>query len=314
MDKIDVQHFLNISQSKTYDVIVVGAGPAGVSAAIVASRNGAKVLLLEQEYCLGGMWTSGFVNPMFDHKNKEGLLAEIKAELEQKNLWGGFWDQSFIYEYMKVLLEEKCIEAGVEFLYDTKYIGAITDGNRVKGVYVTNIEGVIACYAKIVIDASGDGCVAADAGAEWHLGEGESHSHDTCQAMTLMFLVTGIPEKYKKGLIIYDIVESAFKKQGLGYHLNFDKPYLIPLPNCDCAVIQLTHMLGYDPLSAKARTDATVEGRKQMIRVFEALHDFDDDFKNLDLVSSAPLLGIRESRRIIGEYYLTDDDVIIADN
>lgn len=295
---------------EAYDVIVVGAGPSGSAAAIAAGRGGAKTLLIEQEYCLGGMWTSGFMNPLFDHENKTGLLAELIADLKERNAWGGFWDESFIYEYMKVLLEDKCRAAGTDFLFDTKYLGVKQENGRVEGVYVTNIEGITFYPCKIVIDATGDGAVSVDAGASWYIGEGEGYSDTTCQAMTLMFLVAGIPEAYRDGGIIYDAVEEAFRKQGKDRHLNFDRPYIIPVPRSDYAVVQLTHMHRFSPLSAKARTEATKDGRRQLLEVFEALKEYHDDFKNLSLISSAPLLGIRESRRILGEYYLTEEDVI----
>lgn len=291
-----------------FDVIVVGGGPSGSAAAISAARNGAKVLLIEQQNSLGGMWTSGFVNPLFDHENKKGLLAELISDLKKHNAWGGFWNQSFIYEYMKLLLEQKCIDADVTVLYDTKYTGVITDNHRIIGISVNNIEGNSAYKANIVIDASGDAAVAADAGAKWLLG-GDCGA-ESCQSMTLMFLVAGIPEKYHDGLVIYDLAEDAFKRQGLGHHCAFKMPYLIPVPNSDFAVVQLTHMRGYSPLSARERTEAIMEGRRQMIDVFEALRDFDEDFKNLSLIQSAPLLGVRESRRIIGDYTISDEDVI----
>ena len=104
----------------TYDVIVSGGGPSGCAAAIAAARAGASVLLVERQNCLGGMWTSGFVNPLFDAANKGGLLAELIGDLKKADAWGGFWNISFHYEYMKTLLEQKCMEAGVTLLYETQ--------------------------------------------------------------------------------------------------------------------------------------------------------------------------------------------------
>ena len=291
-----------------YDVVVVGGGPSGSAAAIAAGRMGASVLLIEKENCLGGMSTAGFVNPLFDHANKGGLLREYIDELKSRNAWGGFWRESFVYEYMKELLERKCLEAGADLLYDTRYVGAEMDGSRITGVRTENIEGRKTYLGGVVIDASGDGAVAADAGAPWELGD----ENGQCQSMTLMYLIGGLPDKYRNedGLMMYDVLEAAFARQNAGGHSPFARPYLIPIPNSDFAVLQLTHMRGYSPLDAAGRTMAVIEGRRQMIATFEALRDFDEDFKNAYLIQSAPLLGVRESRRILGEYLLTEEDCV----
>lgn len=297
-----------VKEGAPFDVIVVGAGPAGCPAAIAAARAGAKTLLIEKTYCLGGMWTNGYMNPLFDHENKRGILAELIADLKARNAWGGFWNESFQFEVMKRLLDEKCRDAGVEVLVDTTFLDADTDGNTVRGVYVHNIEGITHFPASVVIDASGDASVAASAGVPFHIGDGE-YDPRSCQAMTLMFLVGGIPEKYRDGFMMYEVCEKAFEKQGLGRHLVFDKPFFIPAPHADYANVQLTHMRFFDPLDAFDRSQAVAEGRKQMMEVFEALKNYDDDFKDLTLISSAPSLGIRESRRIVGEYTVTNEDV-----
>lgn len=297
-----------INKHSKYDVIVLGGGPSGSGAAIEAGRNGAKTLLIERQYCLGGMWTSGFVNPLFDFENKTGLIKEIVSDLSQKGNWGGFWDKSFNFEYMKSILEQKCIEAGVDILYDTSYIGLESDGETIKGIYTANIDGITYYEADVFVDATGDACTVEDLGLPYSIGENNTPS--TCQAMTLMFVVSGVPPKYKDGLVIYDLVQNAFNREGKGKKLNFDMPYLIPVPNSNFATIQLTHMHGFSPLCASDRTKAAIDGRRQLMEVYEALKYYDEDFKDLDLVSSAAQLGIRESRRIDGEYCITEEDIM----
>ena len=296
----------DVKVGECYDVIVVGGGPAGSAAAIAAGRAGSRVLLIEQENCLGGMWTSGLLSPLFDADNKTGIMKELVEELTAKNAWGGFWQISYIQEYMKHFLEEKALQAGVTLLYESKYAGVCAENGTVRGVYVRNVEGETYNEGKIVIDATGDGHLAADAGAEWAMGD----ENGNCQSMTLMFLVGGIPEKYKDGFVMYQVLEEAYRKQGLGKHSPFKMPYLIPIPNSNYATVQLTHMDGSVALDAKKRTLAVIEGRRQMIDVFEALKGFDPDFKDLSLIASAAQLGVRESRRIIGDYYITEEDLL----
>lgn len=296
----------DVKVGECYDVIVVGGGPSGSAAAIAAGRAGSRVLLIEQENCLGGMWTSGLLSPLFDADNKTGIMKELVEELTAKNAWGGFWQISYIQEYMKHFLEEKALQAGVTLLYESKYAGVCAENGTVRGVYVRNVEGETYYEGKIVIDATGDGHLAADAGAEWAMGD----ENGNCQSMTLMFLVGGIPEKYKDGFVMYQVLEEAYRKQGLGKHSPFKMPYLIPIPNSNYATVQLTHMDGSVALDAKKRTLAVIEGRRQMIDVFEALKGFDPDFKDLSLIASAAQLGVRESRRIIGDYYITEEDLL----
>ena len=289
-----------------YDAVVVGAGPAGCGAALALGRSGMKTLLIEKFNCLGGAWTTGFMNPFFDCHAKIGIVQELVDELRAKGHFGGFWDISFNYEYMKHILEKKMQAANVDVLYNTTFSRTLVEEKQVYGIVAENIEGRFAVLAKTVFDCTGDGNVAASAGCPFELGVDGDYKE--CQAMTLMFLVGNIPEKYKDGLMIYEKLNAVYEKAGK--QIPFRVPYLIPVPNSHFGVIQFTHMYEYNPLSAEELTKATMEGRQQLIDAFEFLTKYDEEFKDLELITSSSVLGVRESRRIIGEYRVSTDDIL----
>jgi ribulose 1,5-bisphosphate synthetase/thiazole synthase len=120
----------NIPLTGEYDVIVSGGGPAGVMAAIEASRNGARTLLLEVKGCVGGIWTSGLLSWILDHANKTGIMRELEDRLDKMGACSPIDtgnNLAFDVEKMKLLLEIMCHEAGVDVLLHTRVVGAKKD-------------------------------------------------------------------------------------------------------------------------------------------------------------------------------------------
>ena len=196
----DGRHFVEQSRvipvvGKT-DVLVCGAGPAGVAAAIAAARAGASVQLLEMAGCLGGVWTAGLLTKILDAENKIGIMSELleqfatRGSAVAKNTDGTVYDP----EIAKLVLEELCVNAGVKIRLHTRLVGAVTDSsNRVVAVLTESKSGREAWLAERFVDCSGDGDLAAHAGCRFDVGVGVDWN---CQRMSMLALLTGVdPEE-----------------------------------------------------------------------------------------------------------------------
>ena len=165
------------------DVIVCGAGPAGISAAIAAARSGARVKLFEVHGCLGGVWTAGLLTYIFDF-DKPGLTREIIKILDERNARRNQNMSRFVYEpeEMKILLEELCLEAGIEVQLFTRVVAAFPENNRLRTIVTESKAGRQAWRAKVFIDTTGDGDLGALAGCNWEVGQSKDCP---CQPLTM---------------------------------------------------------------------------------------------------------------------------------
>lgn len=292
------------------DVLVVGGGPAGVGAALAASREGAKTLLIERHNVLGGMWTAGLVNPFFEFKGRGWIVTELVERLESLGSWRDVGFRTFDTESMSILLEQMMAEAGAEYWYDVLMVDTIIQGNQVRGVVIECKAGREAILAKVVIDCSGDGDVAARAGAQYELGR---ISDGNMQPMTLMFEVEGIGNVASVGgPALYDQLTEAIKEHQLDVNLPFGRrsnvPWILGLPRTGSAVVQATHVYGLSPLDPRQLTKAISDMREQVSGIIKALQHV-PGYELIRLVRTAPAIGVRETRRILGDYRLTLDDL-----
>lgn len=321
-----------------YDVIVAGGGLAGTSAAISAARLGVSVLLIEKYGFLGGMSTAGLVNPFMASKTSKGvpLVGGLYTEIcDAMNKQNGMLDRAFDPEAMKFVLQELLIESGSELLLHSYAKTPIVRNNKITGLIVDCNSESLSISANTVIDATGDADVSVKAGVPYDYGNSVT---GLSQAMTLMFVVGGVDVKkslmYAKdhndemrfpkpidendvdrmlsGAIgiagFYKHVESA--KNSGELCLNQDMIFFITLPTPGYVVVNTTHVAGYDPTKSTDMTKAEIEGRQQANMLMRFLKKYIPGFENAYLSQTAAQIGIRESRRIKGEYTFTVDDVV----
>ena len=194
------------------DVLVCGGGPAGTAAAIAAARTGANTLLVEQYGYLGGMSTAGLVTPHFDPFLNKGLNQELIQRLTTRKAWGApFWRISFDPEQFKMVSEDMVLESGSDLLYHTFAVAAILEGDRMRGAVIETKSGRFAVLAKVVIDCTGDGDIAARAGAPFEKGRPEDN---LLQPMTMMFRMGGLTVGTDRRHTTFRRVQKAIEETG----------------------------------------------------------------------------------------------------
>lgn len=297
------------------DVLVLGSGPSGLAAAYTAARNGAKVILVEQSGDVGGISTSGLMShwtgscgsPLF---NEILMHSAEENEGEFENKITNIIDP----EKLKTLYLEMLDEVGCRLMLYTFAEDAICDGDKVLGVTVINKSGKTDIYAKITIDATGDGDIAARAGAEFVLGR---ESDGKMQPATLMFKVGGVD--YSQAVFLGSFESTyetpngelqALAKQHIPYPAGHILTYKTTLPGI--VTCNMTNAIEIDGTRAEDLTKATLTCRRQMDDIVRYLREFVPGYENCFVVSSASLIGIRETRHFKGKYTLTEQDILEA--
>jgi hypothetical protein len=308
------------------DVIVVGGGPAGVAAALSAARRGASVRLIEAHGQLGGVWTSGLLSWVLDWGNKDGIMQEIRRELDARGAaYSTDQDSGMAYdpEQMKGVLERACLEAGVKVRLLTRVVACTESAGRLDAVITESASGREAFAADVFVDASGNGDLAAAAGCAFEVGrpstgpgsEGPDRAGET-QPMSLMALVTGIDEA-----AIAPYVEQPGDRWGepktrlakviaeAGGQTSYSMPTIFPLGEGLYAWM-IHHAYRRDAMDAQDLTDATLSGRAEVLDVVAKLRATGGVWSRLRVVTTAACIGVREGRRVRGRYRVSVDDLI----
>ncbi len=306
---------MTVNRELYADVLVLGSGPAGFAAAYTAAKNGADVILVEQSGDVGGISTSGLMSHWTGSCGSP-LFNEILKRSAEKNE-GEFKDELTNIidpEKLKTLYLEMLYDAGCRLMLYTFAEAAICDGNKVLGATVINKSGKADIYANVTVDATGDGDIAASAGARFILGR---ESDNKMQPATLMFKVGGVD--YSRAVFLgsfestYETPQGelqALAKEHIPAPAGHILTYKTTLPGI--VTCNMTNAIEIDGTNADDLTKATLICRRQMDDIVKYLRKFVPGYENCFIVSSASLIGIRESRHFVGKYTLNEQDILDA--
>ena len=301
-----LDHARSVPVSRETDVLVCGGGPAGIAAAVTAAREGSKVLILERHPFLGGVWTAGSLTILLDTERKAGFNAELRRRLHERGastFVAHEWPEWPVYgiEAMKGLLDEIIEEEGIEVQLYTQVVAVAREGRKVTGVFTESKSGREFIKARIVIDTTGDGDVAALAGCAFDMGRAKDGK---TQPMTLYGRIGG----YRGAPVHVEPLRQV--AIDAGFKPSYERVTLFPQPGQPGVfMLMATHLYGCG-IDVRDLTRAEFQGRKEIRKLVEIFKQHaGPEWHDVYLIDTGPFVGVREGRRIRGRYYLTAEDL-----
>jgi len=331
----------NIPIRTVVDVLVVGGGPSGITAAIAAAEDGLRVMLVESRSFVGGNMTIGL--PILGFLGQKGnqiikglpqklidRLAARQASSEHRPCPLHMSLTLVEPESVKTVALEMLTESGVEVLFYTFCAGVVMEGDELKGIIVESKAGREAIMAKVIIDCSGDADVAYRSGVPCEYG----NENGGVQPPTLMFCLGGVDtEKLRLSVAqeprtyLTDFIPAEYfgqnnqfvlvgmrnliqKAQANGLTLATERTILITGLRKGEVWVNMTRVNGVNGTDPESLTYGEIEGRKQIYDIQRYLIEYVPGFENAYFLKTAPFLGIRETRRINGLYTMTREDIM----
>jgi hypothetical protein len=328
-----------------WHVVVVGGGMSGVCAATAAARNGLSVLLVERDGSLGGTMTNGLVGPMMTfHSPTAQVVGGLAQEIVDRLVAlggspGHITDTSryvetitpFDAEAMKLVCQRIVLEAGGTILYNTVMVAVLRDGSVVRGIEVVNKGGISELYGDILIDCTGDADLAYDAGVPCDFGR---PSDGGVQPVSLMFKVSHVDAAalrahlaaHAESLLVPEGGLADYLSQPLNKTAGFQKEFQEAIANGelfierehilffntlfeDEVIVNTSRLTDVNPLDPWQLSVAEGAAREQVVALFDFMRSHIPGFAQARLATVGQRVGVRESRRILGEYTLTEDDI-----
>lgn len=297
-----------------YDIIIVGGGFAGATAAIAAAKRGKDVLLIEKYNALGGAAINCLVMPFMGYfaivdGKREALCGSIFEDIV--NEMNRFLSENKLTEFdeevLKLVLNRMTLKYGVNLLFDTTVTDVRTDNGTITSITVLGKSTIMEFTADVFIDATGDAEFSMLAGCKYNVGrEGDS----LCQPMTLCFRVGGVDKKkYAENREKINPLYKEFQEKGL---ISNPREDVLIFDNFNDGVLHFnsTRIVKKNPTNPFEVTEAEIEAREQVFELHKFLKDNIPGFENSRVLSTALQIGIRESRKIVGEYTITKEDLV----
>jgi len=311
-----------------YDVLVVGGGPTGAAAAIAAGRDGARVLLVEQHGFLGGSGTAALVPAWCPFSDREkciirGIGYEILEEMKQgmPHIPPEMIDWVPIDpERLKVIYEQRVTAAGAEILYLTHFLDVVLSEERdgagralIDSIIIHNKSGIQRVKARTIIDCTGDADVAAIAGVPFHKGDPQT---GTLQPCTMCFVLAGVDNSVlqpwlwaddSKNLLLKPSIAAAKAAGDLDI---IEDAANVAYQSESTIGFNFSHVFDVDATDGQQFSQAMIEGRTLVRHLTDFVRKYLPGCESAFLVSSGVQIGVRETRRIVGDYTLTLDDYL----
>lgn len=317
MSKLKGENSMNYDElpaNKSADVLVIGSGPAGIAAAVTLGRNNKDVLLIEKCGCVGGMSTAGLMSHWVGTVECKLYDEVIKKSCERENRKLNSDKKYINAEILKLTYLDLLKQAKVRLLLSSIVVDVLKDNNNITGVIVANKSGLETVKCKLIIDCSGDGDIAFKSGEQFVMGR---ETDGKMQPATLMFKVGGVR---KFGAVYLGSFESehrsihgelqALAKKKLPYPAGHVLLYKSPVKGV--TVCNMTNSIDINGTDNDDINKAYLQCCDQIPQIIDFLRRYVRGYRNCYLLSTAEIVGIRETRHIKGVYTISQEDIYAA--